>query len=150
MHSIYEIYPSCVYWGQGFALEDATGLATKGDVDIHSVYATSLPTTHPSFSVQQALDMSERWKAPPLLQSSVELFIGILSASSHFAERMAIRKTWMQYPAIRSSAVVARFFVAVVSCFISSEFVHAYVLMVENRHEMHSQNNLNTSELIVI
>ncbi|XP_074575004.1 hydroxyproline O-galactosyltransferase GALT2-like [Curcuma longa] len=96
----------------GFPLEDATGLATKGDVDIHSVYATSLPTTHPSFSVQQILDMSERWKSPPLLQSSVELFIGILSASNHFAERMAIRKTWMQYPAIRSSTVVARFFVA--------------------------------------
>ncbi|KAG6493882.1 hypothetical protein ZIOFF_048885 [Zingiber officinale] len=96
----------------GFPLEDATGLATKGDVDIHSVYATSLPTTHPSFSVQQILDMSERWKAPLLLQSSVELFIGILSASNHFAERMAIRKTWMQYPEIRSSTVVARFFVA--------------------------------------
>ncbi|XP_074574123.1 hydroxyproline O-galactosyltransferase GALT2-like [Curcuma longa] len=96
----------------GFALEDATGLATKGDVDVHSIYATSLPTTHPSFSVQQVLDMSESWKSPPLLQSSVELFIGILSASNHFAERMAIRKTWMQYPAIRSSTVVARFFVA--------------------------------------
>lgn len=106
--------------GQGFPLEDATGLATKGDVDIHSVYATSLPTTHPSFSVQQILDMSERWKAPLLLQSSVELFIGILSASNHFAERMAIRKTWMQYPEIRSSTVVARFFVALVNYIIVS------------------------------
>ncbi|WOL15329.1 hydroxyproline O-galactosyltransferase GALT2 isoform X1 [Canna indica] len=95
----------------GFALEDATGLAINGDVDIHSVYATSLPTSHPSFS-GQVLDMSERWKSPPLPNNPIQLFIGILSASNHFAERMAIRETWMQYPAIRSSTMAVRFFVA--------------------------------------
>lgn len=96
----------------GFTLEDATGLAIKGDVKIHSVYATSLPQSHPSFSLQRVLEMSEKWKSPPLPTEPVKLFIGILSATNHFAERMAARKTWMQSSEIRSSNVVARFFVA--------------------------------------
>ncbi|XP_064982312.1 hydroxyproline O-galactosyltransferase GALT2-like [Musa acuminata AAA Group] len=94
----------------GFILEDATGLAIKGDVDIHSVYATALPTSH--FSVQQVLEMSEKWKSTPLPRNPIQLFIGILSATNHFAERMAVRKTWMQYPAFLSSRAIARFFVA--------------------------------------
>ncbi|KAH0469251.1 hypothetical protein IEQ34_002483 [Dendrobium chrysotoxum] len=96
----------------GFTLEDATGLAIKGNVDVHSVFATSLPKSHPSFSRQQVLELSEAWKSGPLPQQPVELFIGILSATNHFAERMAVRKTWMQYSAIKLSKVVARFFVA--------------------------------------
>ncbi|XP_043689534.1 hydroxyproline O-galactosyltransferase GALT2-like [Telopea speciosissima] len=96
----------------GFTLEDATGLAIKGDVDVQSVYATSLPVSHPSFSLQRVLEMSEKWKAHPLPKTPVQLFIGILSASNHFAERMAIRKTWMQSSEIKSSNVVVRFFVA--------------------------------------
>ncbi|XP_054777996.1 hydroxyproline O-galactosyltransferase GALT2 [Prosopis cineraria] len=96
----------------GFTLEDATGLAIKGEVDIHSVYATALPRSHPSFSPQRVLEMSETWRASPLPKSPIKLFIGVLSASNHFAERMAIRKTWMQSAAIKSSDVVVRFFVA--------------------------------------
>uniref|UniRef100_A0ACD5ZZN6 Uncharacterized protein n=1 Tax=Avena sativa TaxID=4498 RepID=A0ACD5ZZN6_AVESA len=96
----------------GFTLEDATGLYVKGDVDVHSVYATALPMSHPSFSLQQVLEMSDKWRSQPLLRGPVYLFIGILSASNHFAERMAVRKTWMQSSEIRSSKVVARFFVA--------------------------------------
>jgi hypothetical protein len=38
--------------------------------------------------------------------------MGVLSATNHFSERMAVRKTWMQHPSIKSSDVVARFFVA--------------------------------------
>lgn len=105
---------------QGFTLEDATGLAIKGDVDIHSVYATNLPASHPSFSLQRVLEMSSKWKAEPLPARPVHLFIGVLSATNHFAERMAIRKTWMQSSKIRSSNVVARFFVALVWYFLLS------------------------------
>ncbi|KAJ8761906.1 hypothetical protein K2173_006508 [Erythroxylum novogranatense] len=96
----------------GFTLEDATGLAIKGNVDINSVFATSLPSSHPSFSPQRVLEMSEKWKAHPLVRKPIRLFVGILSATNHFAERMAIRKTWMQSSAIKSSNVVVRFFVA--------------------------------------
>ncbi|KAG6412243.1 hypothetical protein SASPL_124915 [Salvia splendens] len=96
----------------GFALEDATGLTLNGDIDVHSIFAASLPTTHPSFAPQRHLDFSERWKAPPLPNAPVELFVGVLSAGNHFAERMAVRRSWMQHKLIKSSDVVVRFFVA--------------------------------------
>ncbi|KAM7475586.1 hypothetical protein LguiB_022829 [Lonicera macranthoides] len=96
----------------GFALEDATGLSVNGDIDVHSIFAASLPTSHPSFAPERRLDMSTKWKAPRLPDGPVELFIGILSAGNHFSERMAVRKSWMQHKLIKSSNVVARFFVA--------------------------------------
>ncbi|XVE75165.1 hypothetical protein DITRI_Ditri12bG0073600 [Diplodiscus trichospermus] len=96
----------------GFVLEDATGLSLKGDLDVHSVFAASLPTSHPSFAPQKHLERLSKWKATPLPDGNVELFIGILSAGNHFAERMAVRKSWMQHKLIKSSKVVARFFVA--------------------------------------
>lgn len=96
----------------GFTLEDATGLTVSGDVDVRDIFAASLPTTHPSSGPQTHLEMSSRWQAPPLPEGPVELFIGILSAGNHFAERMAVRKSWMQHKFVQSSNVVARFFVA--------------------------------------
>ncbi|OWM90456.1 hydroxyproline O-galactosyltransferase GALT6-like [Punica granatum] len=96
----------------GFALEDATGLTLNGDVDVQSLFAASLPTLHPNYAPQRHLDLSTRWQAPPLPDQPIEMFIGILSAGNHFAERMAVRKSWMQHKLIRSSNVVARFFVA--------------------------------------
>ncbi|KAL5826540.1 hypothetical protein ACOSQ3_018387 [Xanthoceras sorbifolium] len=79
---------------------------------VHSIFAASLPMSHPSFAPQKHLEMSSKWRAPPLPDGHVELFIGILSAGNHFAERMAVRKSWMQHKLITSSKVVARFFVA--------------------------------------
>lgn len=96
-------------------MEDATGLSLNGDIDVYSVVAASLPASHPSFAPQRSLEMSSRWKAPPLPDGPVEMFIGILSAGNHFAERMAVRKSWMQHRLVKSSNVVARFFVALVS-----------------------------------
>ena len=61
--------------------------------------------------------MSEIWKARPLPKSPIQVFVGVLSATNHFAERMAVRKTWMQSSAIKSSRVVVRFFVALVRFF---------------------------------
>lgn len=99
---------------QGFVLEDATGLSLNGDIEVQSIFAASLPSSHPSFAPQRHLEMSTSWQAPPLSGGPVVLFIGILSAGNHFAERMAVRKSWMQHKQIKSSHVVARFFVALV------------------------------------
>ncbi|KAL5217347.1 hypothetical protein ABZP36_018031 [Zizania latifolia] len=63
----------------GFVLEDATGLSLSGDLDVQSKHLEMLPI----------------YQAPPLPDEPVEIFIGILSAGNHFAERMAVRKTWM-------------------------------------------------------
>ncbi|OAY74866.1 putative beta-1,3-galactosyltransferase 18, partial [Ananas comosus] len=57
----------------GFVLEDATGLSLSGDLDIQSIIAASLPTSHPSFAPQRHLEMSDQWKAPPLPDEPVEL-----------------------------------------------------------------------------
>ncbi|KAL9170700.1 hypothetical protein ABFS82_04G163400 [Erythranthe guttata] len=96
----------------GFTLEDATGFAVNGDIDVISIFAGSLPTSNPSLGLQTHLDLSDRWRAPLIPDGPVELFIGILSAGNHFAERMAVRKSWMQHELIKSSKVVVRFFVA--------------------------------------
>ncbi|KAJ6809101.1 hydroxyproline O-galactosyltransferase GALT6-like [Iris pallida] len=74
-------------------------------------FAASLPTSHPSYAPQKNLEMSAQWQAPPLPEGPVELFIVILSAGNHFAERLAVGKSCMS--TIRnSSSLVARFFVA--------------------------------------
>lgn len=90
-------------------------MTLNGDIDVHNIVAASLPSSHPSFAPQRHLEMSPIWKAPPLPDRPVDMFIGILSAGNHFAERMAVRKSWMQNRLIKSSNVVARFFVALVS-----------------------------------
>lgn len=120
----YNILVLLLFFIQGFTLEDATGLAVKGNVQVHSVYATSLPTSHPSFSPQRVLDFSEKWKAHFIPKGGVLLFIGVLSATNHFAERMAVRKTWMQSLQVKESKVAVRFFVALVRQFFIS-IVHS-------------------------
>lgn len=44
-------FPYCT----GFVLEDATRLFVNGDIDVQSVFAASLPTSHPSFAPQMHL-----------------------------------------------------------------------------------------------
>lgn len=110
-------------------LEDATGLSLNGDIDVQSIFAGSLPTSHPSFAPQKQLEMSPEWKALPLPDGPVELFIGILSAGNHFAERMAVRKSWMA--GIRKSRYfVARFFVAMVILNSVSHFFAFFIIFV--------------------
>ncbi|KAL8142372.1 hypothetical protein V2J09_015404 [Rumex salicifolius] len=100
------------FYRTGYDLEDATGIHIHGDVEVHSVHAASLPTLHPSIARHRYLDMSPHFKAPVFHGGPTELFVGIISAGDHFAERMAIRKSWMRHYLIKSSKVVARFFIA--------------------------------------
>ncbi|XP_024385161.1 hydroxyproline O-galactosyltransferase GALT6 isoform X2 [Physcomitrium patens] len=96
----------------GYAVEETTGILVAGDVDVMSITVTSLPLTHPSYYPELVLESGDIWKAPPVPATKIDLFIGIMSSSNHFAERMAVRKTWFQSKAIQSSQAVARFFVA--------------------------------------
>lgn len=129
---------------QGFVLEDAAGLSLYGDLDIESIYAASLPSIHPSFAPQMHVEMSAQWQAPPLPDQPIELFIGILSAGNHFAERMAVRKSWMS--AVReSSNVVARFFVSLVTLELLCVAL-VLVLLVQNlmfRNRQHGRKEVN-------
>ncbi|KAK1644816.1 hypothetical protein QYE76_062621 [Lolium multiflorum] len=93
----------------GFILEDATTVQVNGDIEVESIVSGALPTAHPKI-VQRNLELLAELKAPPH-EEPVELFIGILSAGSHFTERMAVRRSWMS--AVRNSSnTMARFFVA--------------------------------------
>lgn len=68
----------------------------------------------------QVSHLKEYWKCqrpvkPVLLpKHGVRLFIGVLSASNHFAEHMTISKTRLQAAAIKSSDLVVRFIVELV------------------------------------
>ncbi|GJN21418.1 hypothetical protein PR202_gb08890 [Eleusine coracana subsp. coracana] len=46
---------------------------------------------------------------------NVDLLIGIFSTANNFKRRMAIRRTWMQYDAVRQGVVAVRFFVGLTS-----------------------------------
>ncbi|KAG0548085.1 hypothetical protein BDA96_01G136400 [Sorghum bicolor] len=94
----------------GFVLEDAKIFSVNGNIDIKSIVAGSLPTAHPSIA-QRNLELLTELKTPPLGKENIELFIGVLSAGSHFTERMAVRRSWMSLMR-NSSSIVARFFVA--------------------------------------
>ncbi|CAI5469477.1 unnamed protein product [Closterium sp. Yama58-4] len=95
----------------GNPLEEATAVAISGAIRLKSFVATSLPLSPPLRTAD--LEASESLKAPVVRRdANVSMFIGILSATNHFAERTAVRKTWLQHPQIRSGEVVARFFLA--------------------------------------
>ncbi|KAJ6801688.1 beta-1,3-galactosyltransferase GALT1-like [Iris pallida] len=80
----------------------------SGDIKLISVLASGLPTSE---DLEHVLDL-EMLKSPPIpIHKSVDLFIGVFSTANNFKRRMAVRRTWMQYDAVRSGTVAVRFFV---------------------------------------
>lgn len=96
----------------GLSEEVTVGSYIGGDVDLQAIIATSLPSSPPKTVNEQIFENWQLWKAPELRNQPLSLFIGVLSSSNHFPERMAIRSTWFQDKRIQSGDVVARFFVA--------------------------------------
>lgn len=96
----------------GLSEEVTVGSFVDGDVELQAVIATSLPSVPPKTVSEQIFENWQLWRAPKLINRRISLFIGVLSSSNHFAERMAIRSTWFQDKRIQSGEVVARFFVA--------------------------------------
>ncbi|KAI7981085.1 Beta-1,3-galactosyltransferase GALT1 [Camellia lanceoleosa] len=79
-----------------------------GDIKLVSVVASGLPTSE---DLEHIIDL-EALISPPLhSRRSLDLFIGVFSTANNFKRRMAVRRTWMQFPAVRSGAVAVRFFV---------------------------------------
>lgn len=83
-----------------------------GDLNLISVLASALPTSE---DVEHIIDLDALKSAPLPLHRPLDLFIGIFSTANNFKRRMAVRRTWMQYPAVRSGSVAVRFFVGLVS-----------------------------------
>lgn len=80
----------------------------SGDLKLVSVLASGLPTSEDS---EHIINL-EALKAVPLSpRRPLDLFIGVFSTANNFKRRMAVRRTWMQYPAVRSGTAAVRFFV---------------------------------------
>ena len=82
----------------------------SGDLELLSFLANGLP-------VSEEIDMASvaLLKAPPLPKKRTFLQVGVFSTGNNFKRRMALRRTWMQYEAVRSGDVVVRFFSGLVS-----------------------------------
>ena len=83
----------------------------SGDLNLISVVASGLPTSEDS---EHAVDLEVLKSAPLSPKKTLDLFIGVFSTANNFKRRMAVRRTWMQYAAVRSGAVAVRFFVGLV------------------------------------
>ncbi|CAN4107097.1 unnamed protein product [Withania somnifera] len=84
-----------------------SGVNVIGGVDTISILAKGLP-------VSNDLDLGydvEHLKAPPTLKKRLVMLIGVFSTGNNFERRMALRKSWMQYTAVRSGEVAVRFFI---------------------------------------
>ena len=87
------------------------GVRLLGDVEPVSAIAKGLP-------VSEDLDLIvdvEHLKAPVTAKKRLVLLIGVFSSCNNFNRRMALRRSWMQYDAVRSGEVAVRFFTGLVS-----------------------------------
>lgn len=84
----------------------------SGDLQLISILASGLPTSEDS---EHIIDLEALKTVPLSPRRPLDLFIGVFSTANNFKRRMAVRRTWMQYPAVRSGAVAVRFFVGLVS-----------------------------------
>ncbi|KAB1208355.1 Beta-1,3-galactosyltransferase 15 [Morella rubra] len=80
----------------------------SGDLQLISILASGLPTSEDS---EHIIDLEALKTVPLSPRRPLDLFIGVFSTANNFKRRMAVRRTWMQYPAVRSGAVAVRFFV---------------------------------------
>ncbi|KAG8372828.1 hypothetical protein BUALT_Bualt12G0107600 [Buddleja alternifolia] len=83
------------------------GVNVKGGLTVVSILAKGLPVSE---DVDLVVD-AQKLKSISLSNKRVLLLIGVFSAGNNFERRMALRRTWMQYDAIRSGDVAVRFFI---------------------------------------
>ena len=83
----------------------------EGDLDLMSVLVNGLP-------VSEDLDLIgdvQRLKASPLPKRRLLMLVGVFSTGNNFERRMALRRSWMQYEAVRAGDVAVRFITGLVS-----------------------------------
>jgi len=84
-----------------------SAVKVSGGLKILSVLATRLPIPDDHAS----LIIEEKLKAPSLSGTRIELLVGVFSTGNNFKRRMALRRSWMQYEAVRSGKVAVRFLI---------------------------------------
>ncbi|KAJ8775088.1 hypothetical protein K2173_020092 [Erythroxylum novogranatense] len=89
-----------------------TELRISGDLKLVSVLASGLPSSSASSDeLEHTNDLEALRSAHLRLHQPLDLFVGVFSTANNFKRRMAVRRTWMQYPAVKEGAVAVRFFV---------------------------------------
>lgn len=81
-----------------------------GGLDLLSALAKGLPV-----SEDHDLVDVEHLRAPPTSKKRLLMLVGVFSTGNNFERRMALRRAWMQYKAVRSGDVAVRFFIGLVS-----------------------------------
>ncbi|XP_010276521.1 PREDICTED: hydroxyproline O-galactosyltransferase GALT3 [Nelumbo nucifera] len=84
-----------------------SGVKVGGGLHILSALANGLP-------VSEDMDLiidAKQLKAPPVSRKRLTMLIGVFSTGNNFERRMALRRSWMQYKAVRSGDVAVRFFI---------------------------------------
>ncbi|KAG8366351.1 hypothetical protein BUALT_Bualt17G0070800 [Buddleja alternifolia] len=80
----------------------------SGDINVISVVASGLPTSE---DLEHIVDLGALKAVPITPRRQLNLFVGVFSTANNFKRRMAVRRSWMQYPEVRSGQVAVRFFV---------------------------------------
>ncbi|KAI4303084.1 hypothetical protein MLD38_038757 [Melastoma candidum] len=78
-----------------------------GEVEVLSIMARGLPVSE---DYDLVVD-SEQLKAPSVPKKRLLLLIGVFSTGNNFERRMALRRSWMQYAAVRDGDVAVRFLI---------------------------------------
>ncbi|XP_057959047.1 hydroxyproline O-galactosyltransferase GALT3 isoform X2 [Malania oleifera] len=84
-----------------------SGVNVAGGLALLSALAKGLPVSE---DVDLDFDV-EHLKAPPVSTKRLIMLIGVFSTGNNFERRMALRRTWMQYEAVRSGVVAVRFLI---------------------------------------
>lgn len=95
-----------------------SAVKVSGGLKLLSASATRLPVPddHASLAIEEKL------KAPSLSGTRITLLVGVFSTGNNFKRRMALRRSWMQYEAVRSGKVAVRFLIGLVSTSAKSTF----------------------------
>lgn len=88
-----------------------SSIKVSGSLSLLSILAKGLPVTEDNYIVADV----ENLKAPSIPRKRLILLIGVFSTGNNFERRMALRRSWMQYEAVRSGEVAVRFFIGLVS-----------------------------------
>lgn len=80
-------------------------------MDVLSTLANGLPV----FEDPDLVFQVQQLKAPSVPKRRLFMLVGVFSTGNNFERRMALRRSWMQYKAIRSGDVAVRFFIGLVS-----------------------------------
>ncbi|XVF38937.1 hypothetical protein REPUB_Repub20aG0145700 [Reevesia pubescens] len=84
-----------------------SGVKVAGGLDLLSSFAKGLPVPED----HDLIVNSKLLTAPVITRKRLLMLVGVFSTGNNFERRMALRRSWMQFEAVRSGDVAVRFFI---------------------------------------